>query len=125
MNSLISIHSYFVLNGAIALGYSLSRFILSLPSFRQTLLQGQRLTFARYSFLIAIVTFFLMPPLLATIPSTYHSNFQLEPLLKTASSAFLQHHRTVNDQLYQMGSASSSFSIHLLLIIIYFINKYY
>lgn len=80
INSIIGLHSYLVLNGAIAIGYIISRFILYLPFFRQKVFQIQRLKFARYSFFTTIVLFFLMPNILDIIPSTYYTNFQFEPI---------------------------------------------
>src|SRR5687768_14684752 len=56
------------------------------------------------------------------IPSTYHSNFQLEPILKNASVTFLKHHNIVNEQINQMGSAQSFLSMNVFLMIIFLIG---
>lgn len=118
INSIIGLHSYLVLNGAIAIGFIISRFILYLPFFRQKVLQIQRLKFARYSFFTTIVLFFLMPNILDIIPSTYYTNFQFEPILKNASVDFLQHHNIIN----QLGSAQSFFSVNIFLMTIFFVG---
>lgn len=130
IDSFISLHSYLVFNGAIAMGFIISRLILSLPFFRQKILQSQRLKFARYSFFTTVVSFFLVPYILAMIPSSYHSNFQLDPILKNASATFLQHHGMINDQITQIGSTQSFFSINMFFMIIFiagvclFLGKY-
>lgn len=118
MNSLINMHSYLVLNGAIAIGYIIARLILSLPSLRQNISQSHRLKFARYTFFIALLSFFLVPTILSVIPSSYHSNFQFEPILKNASAHFLQHHKVINEQITQIGSSQSFFSMNIFLMII-------
>jgi beta-lactamase regulating signal transducer with metallopeptidase domain len=130
MNSLISLHSYLVLNGAIAIGYIIARLILSLPLLRQNILQSQRLKFARYSFFTAVLSFLLVPIILSAIPSSYHSNFQFEPIVKNASAHFLQHHKMINEQIIQIGSSPSFFSMNIFFmlgfisVICIFIGKY-
>lgn len=130
MNSIINVHSYFVLNGAIVIGYIIARLILSLPPLKQKILQSQRLKFARYSFFTAVLSFFLVPAILSVIPSSYHSNFQFEPILKNASAHFLQNHKMINEQITQIGSSQSYFSMNIFLMIIFiavvciFIGKY-
>lgn len=119
MSSLISLHSYLVLNAAIAIGYIISRLIMSLPSLRQKILQSQRLKFARYSFFTAVLSFFLVPTILSEIPLSYHSNFQFEPILKNASAHFFQHHKIINEQITQVESSSSFFSMNIFLMIIF------
>jgi len=115
--SLISLHSYLILNAALAFGYVLSRFTLSLPFLKRSMLYNERLKFARFSFVTVIASFFVVPNILAIIPSAYHSNFQLEPILKNASMPFLQQHKMINDQIIQMGAVQSAFPIHMLLML--------
>ena len=117
MNSLISLHSYLMLNSAIAIGYIISRSILGLPYAKQRLLQIERLKFARYSFLICIASFFLVANILIAIPSAYHSNFQLEPLLKSASSHFVPQHIIIAEQTTK--STWSFLSINMILVFVF------
>src|SRR5579872_6170180 len=116
------LHSYLVLNGAIAIGFIISRVILSLRFVKQKVLQRQRLQFARYSFFTAIAAFFLMPNILSLIPSAYHSNFQLEPILNEVSVTFLQHQSLAREQINQMGTAQSFFSINILFMAIFLVG---
>lgn len=84
--SFFSIHSYLLLNGAIAVGYLISRCILS---FSKNSLHAQHLKFARYSFCAAIALFFIVPMLLKIFPSVSYSSFQLQPILKNASHSMV------------------------------------
>lgn len=104
INPIISLHFYWILNGAIMASYLISRIILCLPFFKKRVTQIQQLKFARFSFFIVVLAFFIEPPLAAMIAPIHHSNFKLEPLLKRASDTFSQHHIIVNEQLTQMNS---------------------
>jgi membrane-bound lytic murein transglycosylase D len=130
MSSLMNLHAYFMLNGVIAIVYLISRLMLSLPFFKRTLLQQRRLKLARYSFLIALVSFFLVPFILDKLPSNYQSNIPFDPIIKNATIDFFQQHAMVNEQLSQMSATEVPISINVILIIIlimgaaYFIKKY-
>ena len=129
IHSLINLHSYFVLNGAIAIGFIISLFILNLSFFRQKISQAQRLKFTRYSFLITMIVFFIVPKILKIVPSIYHSNFQLEPILKN-TPIFLEYHSIVKEQINEIVSAQSLFSIKIFLMaiiligVVFYFSKY-
>lgn len=118
-HSLINLHSYLVINGAIAIGFMISRSILSLPFFRWRTSQAQKLKFARYSLFTTAISFFMIPNILAMIPSRYHSNFQFEPIIKNASVIFLKHPGIINEQIKQINSGQSFFSLNIFLMIIF------
>ncbi len=111
LNSLISLHSYLIVNAAIGIAYVISRISLSLSGTTQ----WQRLKFARYSLIFTVIIFLLMPSFLTLVPSQYHSTFQIEPILRSASSGFLSHKSTV-DMPIQISSTEYHFSIYDILI---------
>jgi beta-lactamase regulating signal transducer with metallopeptidase domain len=53
------------------------------------------------------------------IPSSYHSNFQLAPILKITSATFLQPHGIINEKITQIGSTQSFFSMNMVFMIIF------
>lgn len=112
INSFISLHSYLIVNGALAIGYIIARTLLCLPYFQQHMSQRQRLKYARCYFFVVIFTFLLLPDLMAKLPLNYHSNFQLEPILRSASSNFLEQHKSVSDGMNIIRSQQSSFSFY-------------
>src|SRR5579872_5426166 len=116
------LHAYLVLNGAIATAYIITRIISALPFFNRKISQVQRLKFGRYSFFTAVVAFFLIPAITATIPFSPHSNFHLEPVLKNASVTYLEHHPLVNEQITQLGASQSFFSMNIILIFIFLVG---
>lgn len=115
----MSLHAYLMLNAAIAIGYLLSRFILTLPAFKKSLLQSQRLQFARHAFLFSIISFIFIAYALPFFPSAYHSNFQLEPILKTASVMFFDTHPLVNEKITTTNTAPFSLSMNIAVSIVF------
>ena len=82
MHSIINLHSYFMLNIALVMGYVITRIILNLPLFKHKFLQMQRLKFARYSFLTAIAAFYIGPVIAAFLPAADNSSYRLAPIVK-------------------------------------------
>lgn len=114
MNSIISLYSYLILNAAIAIGYVGMRTILSLPTFKKNMLQAQRLNFARFSFISIIGIFFIIPIILPMLSIVPHSQFELKPLLTSASMNFMPVHK-MKDVLINDGHfyRESSLQIYL------------
>lgn len=129
MHSFFNLTSYLLLNASIAIGYVVSRCILNLAYFKHNMQQKQRLQYARYSFFIVLGLFVFIPYIVQLIPTQYHANFQLEPLLKSASNNFFAHHHLMKEQIIKIEHQRNNISLHtclvflfLLVITIFFIN---
>lgn len=117
MNNIISFHTYWMLNVAIALSYIIAITTLKLPIVNRKLSQLQQLQFTRKIFLITLIIFFLAP--LAINRLSLHENniFQFQPFIKSTSSHFLQKHATLNlqaqalDASFSLPNISSLFSL--------------
>lgn len=106
LNHCFSLHSYWIFNSAIALGYLLAWSILSLPFMSNRIPQQQKLKFAKWSLVIAVLAFFIVPYLGAQlIPISHSGNFQLQPVLKHASNTFLQNHTTVKTNINKLDTS--------------------
>lgn len=118
MNSIISLHSYFMLNAAVVIGYVISRALLSLPLFHKKLLQSQQLKFARYLFITAIGAFYVGPIIARFFPAATDSSFRLEPIVKIVSSPFAHTQQLVVEQITQAGSTYSLPSITAVIVVL-------
>ncbi len=118
--SIFSMDAYLLFNGAIAVGYFISRCMLSLSCYKKNILQAERLKFARYSLCAVICLFFLIPMLLEIFPSVSHSSFQLEPLLKNASDSIFDTRHIIREQMIPIPVAESSLTVHSLLMLVLF-----
>ncbi len=131
LNQIISLHTYWILNLAIALGYILSRSILNLPFLRMHLLQKQRLKFVKWSLVIAILAFFIVPCIVTYLPISDSGNFQLQPVLMHASANYLQNHPVAEAQVNKLNTAfflpslSSFFSLSIVIGFIFMLGKYF
>lgn len=90
LSSLISFHSYLLVNGAIAATYIIIRPVFRLSFFNKKISRFQRLTFIRYLFFSVVASFFLMPVIALLVPFTHNSSFHLEPIIKNVSEDLLQ-----------------------------------
>lgn len=130
LNSVINLHSYLIFNIAIAFGYIISQTIVRFFNFKKNISQRQHLRYARYCFGITLIVFLSMPYLLSLFPSAYRSNFQLEPILRSASTQILESHTIINNPINQLQFQHLTLSINnflvyfLLLGIIIFFIKY-
>ncbi len=118
--SIFSMDAYWLFNGAIAVGYLISRGILSLSCYKKNILQAERLKFARYALCAAVGIFFLIPVLLEIFPSVSHSSFQLEPLLKNASNSIFETPKLIREQMIPVPIVESSVTLHGLLMLVLF-----
>lgn len=118
IQTLFTLHTYFIVNIAIALSYPLARGIMKLPFVRLTFSQQQQLTLARFCFLIAVTAFFSMP-LIAGLLSIEHSNLEFKPVIHHASQSFLRHHETVATEIYSVQTLSSTFSLNKLFLLMW------
>ncbi len=84
INSIINLHSYLVVNGAIMLSYLLARLIVNLPFIKTYLSQYYKLRLARYCFVITIITF-LLSPYLTIFQPLQHAQLELTPLFHHAT----------------------------------------
>lgn len=114
----MSIHSYLIINAAIAFAYVTARIMLYMHSH---LSQKQRLIYARYCFVLTIAISLGMPLLLNLIPSSYPSTFTFVHTLKTPSSNLLFTLQKIGE-INTPTSAVYSFSIGYLLISVLFIG---
>jgi len=80
---------YLMLNGAIAVGYIISRLILVNSFFINNNTQAQRLKFARFSLIASIALFLCIPKLLSWMPYSYHSTFVFEPVFGQKATGFI------------------------------------
>lgn len=117
LNISMSFNSYLMLNGAIAFGYIVARVILGLAFFKRKMTQLQRLNFARYTFFVAALSFFIMPIIARFMPLVQHSDFILGPILKNRSIPLLQNHGFVSQPLSQIVSTPIASPIDFGLII--------
>ncbi len=103
MTSLLNLHTFMVVNYALAAGYLAARGVIKLPWLAQRLTQAQKLSFARCCFVFTILAFVMMPEI-STIMPLHHANIEIQPILMHASSSFLQHHETVAAQVASVSS---------------------
>lgn len=111
MNSIITLHGYFMLNAALIIGYVITRALLRLPFFNKKLLQSQQLKFARYLFMTAIGAFYMGPVISRLFPAANDSGFKLEPIVKIVTSPFTHTQQFVAEQITHAGSHYSFPSI--------------
>jgi beta-lactamase regulating signal transducer with metallopeptidase domain len=117
-HSLISLHSYVLFNAAIGFGYIISRAMLGLFNFNKNISPSELLRYSRYCLATIFFVFIAMPYLSLLIPFQYHSSFQLEPILKSASSAFLDRHTKINHQMNLFQFQQKNFSLYAILNLI-------
>jgi membrane-bound lytic murein transglycosylase D len=111
LDSLLSMHTYWTVNLAIAIGYLISRSIEKIFGHQTQSQQHQHLRFAKMTFLIIIVIFLAMSAITKSFLLPSDSNFQLQPLLEHASNNFLDQHENVNTQITQIQQDSTLISI--------------
>lgn len=128
MNHFFSLHTYWLLNAAIAISYlfaQLFRFMLS-----NQLSQAQLLKSVRCIFIMTLAILLLIPVVLEWFPSVKSSNFQLQPILKQASFQFLQNHETVKAKMDVIQSVSALPSMQIICLVLmlagscFFLGKY-
>ncbi|MBA3661083.1 MAG: transglycosylase SLT domain-containing protein [Gammaproteobacteria bacterium] len=122
MSSLISLHTYLMINVAIGLSYLTIRLILKSSFISTALTQLQQLRLARKALIITLVIFFLTPFILARLPVFETTHFQFAPILKHASVKFLEKHSVLSSQIEVIQSPSILPSINILLIIFFLIG---
>lgn len=116
MNNLISMHSYWLLNTAIAFSYIVTIFI-SKP-FNKNISQAQQLLFSRKVFTFVIVIFLLTPFVLAKLPLKQHDFFQFQPVLKHASTHLLSKQIKLNTEITALPSIFFRPTLNMLLMLI-------
>ena len=109
MSNIINLNTYWMLNGAIALSYIIVSIILKLPMLNRKLSQLQQLQFIRKVFISTLFIFLLVHFVIVQLPMQQNSVFQFQPILKQASTDFLQKHTILSSQVKVLQSASSSF----------------
>lgn len=123
------LHYYYLLNGAIILSYFLIKLVLSFPSFHKTLSQLQQLQLSRTTLLITIILFFIAPTIITQLPTHQDNAFQLQPILKHASTLLLQNPIVINTSKAILPTETTlpSFSmiIELSILLISFIFSTY
>lgn len=130
MSNVINIHSYWMLNGAIALSYIITTLILKLPILNRKLSQLQQLQFARKVFIITSLVFLLSPFVIAKFSLHQNNIFQFQPILKNASASFLQRHATLNSQVevlqstFYLPDINTLFSAAILIGLVTLLIKY-
>jgi membrane-bound lytic murein transglycosylase D len=129
LNAFINLHTYLILNTAIAASYLVARSIFRF-FFKKTMSQIQQLQFVRYAFVIIIVAFCIAPVLTAWIHIPQHSNFILQPILKNKSIVFLQNYKIIDKQVNLIAPEHLLYPIDSILIIIllagcaFFLSRY-
>lgn len=116
MTSFINMHSYLLLNAAIAFGFIITKSIAKLPYFNHVL-PIQRLKYVRYSFLIIIVMAFALPHILTLFNYNQSSTFQLQPMLRSAYSN-IQSYVQVEKPIVYVNKQSYSLPIYELFLVI-------
>ncbi len=106
MNHLISLHSYYLLNAAIALSYLITLSVLKTPLLKK-LSQFQQLQFMRRILMTTLFLFFITPFIAKKLSLQSSYIFQFQPLLKQASIHFLQHRISLNAPLLSYQHAFS------------------
>jgi len=91
LNNFISLHSYWLINIAIAVGYVISRLTLAIPV-TKSLLQNQRLQLAKAVFILIISGFMAIPLIVEKLAYNPPGNFQIQPILIHASNVFIEKH---------------------------------
>lgn len=114
MNNLMSVHSYWLLNAAIAFSYIMGVLILKLP-FNKNLSQAQKLIFARKIFTLVIAIFLFSPFVLEKLPIKYSNYLQFQPVLKHASAHLLSKQIKLKTEISSLTSISYLPNINMLL----------
>jgi len=115
ITTIFNLHTYWIINGALAAGYLLARLISWFP-FAYRLSQRRQLAFARFCFIFAILSFTLMPLLAALLP-VHHEMAPLKPMVHHAAAQFLKKHHTVARQFAVVRSAPFYFSIAFMILL--------
>lgn len=116
MSTLLSLHTYLMINIAMALSYPLARVFIALPFIRKRWSQQHQLAFARFCFVTALIAFLLMP-LLASLLSIQHSDLEFKPIIHHASMSFLRHHQTIAAEISSAQTLSSPLSFNKIILL--------
>lgn len=116
INNLFSLHTYLMVNIAIAISYILAYLFIRLPFVQKRWPLQQQLRFARFCFLLAIITFLVMPFLVTSL-SIQHSNLEFKPAIHHASMSFLRHHESIAAEISSSQPLSLPFSFNTVLLI--------
>lgn len=111
MNLLVNTHSYLMLNAAIAFSYLFVKLILQFSWFANNLSQLQRLQFGRKIFVATLIIFLVTPFVIAQIPIHSNSAFQLQPIIKHASSHLIQKYEVMKPSVTILQYSRESFSL--------------
>lgn len=84
-----SLHTYWVVNGGLAIGFIVA-LIIKLPFFNKKLSQSQQLQLARIVFIATPCMFLLIPALIEHVFPNQSNPFQFHPILKSASDGLLK-----------------------------------
>lgn len=128
LDAAINLHSYWVFNGAIALSYLVMRLIFGF--YGKKIAPFNKLKISRFSLILTVTIFVLMPIIIEKLPFAYNSTFHFEPIVKNAALTFLDNHKVINNQLDQIKLAPWTMPINLVLMLIllgggcFFLLKY-
>lgn len=99
LNSFLSLHSYWLLNIAMALSFLSARSILKIAFVSSRLSQQQQLIFARSIFVLTILAMFALPIVIRCVLPIHANHFQLQPLLNHAAARFFEKNKLVAVQV--------------------------
>lgn len=106
----MNMHTYLMLNAAIALSFIFQTLLMHLPWFANNLSQLQRLQFGRKIFLGTLIIFFMAPIILSQIPVHQNNAFKLQPIIKHASSHLIQKYDALKPSVTILQYSRESFS---------------
>lgn len=104
------IHTYLMLNIAFGLSFIFLTLLLRLPWFANNLSQLQRLQFGRKIFLGTMIILVIAPVVLSQIPIQQNNAFQLQPIIKHASSHLIQKYEGLQPSVTILQYSRETFS---------------
>lgn len=124
LHSLFNFHTYLLLNATLIIAYIIMLLGMNNTWMKNHISQAQRLKFARVSLLISLLAVFIAPCIMGMLPTSYHSQFQLEPILRSASASVLHQAQVVNTPILD-SKISWNFSFEMLLVSVFLIGLLY
>lgn len=115
---MINLYGYCIFNIALVVGYVVMRLVISLPLVQRQFSQGQRLQFARYSFIFAAFVIFIGGLIAKLLPAPTASSFTLQPIIKIAISPLSRTINIVSAEGVQAASFARLPSLENILILL-------